>query len=85
MNIIIGVIVGIFIVFNWSSIKTYFDDSLAKQGVEASDKSSSPKQQAENVDGGEKLTPAPASAAPTKPQDLNSATEQRLKDIVLGK
>lgn len=84
MNIVIGVVIGILIVFNWSSIKTYFDGSLAKQGVEVNEKSSSSKQAPEKVDDGARLNPVPTQDS-TKPKDLNAATEQRLKDIVLGK
>jgi hypothetical protein len=32
MRYIIGIIVGIAIVFNWSSIKTMFDSSISAQG-----------------------------------------------------
>jgi hypothetical protein len=84
MNIIVGIVIGILIVFNWSSIKNYFDGSLAKQGVEVNEKSSSSKPSQEKVDGGASLNTAPAQDS-TKPKDLNATTEQRLKDIVLGK
>jgi hypothetical protein len=30
MRIIIGIIIGIFIIFNWSSIRDYFDQKLSK-------------------------------------------------------
>ena len=78
MRMIIGILVGILIVFNWSSIKSYFDSSLSKQGVETTDKA------AEKAAPAKADTAAPA-AAPAKPMDLNAATEQRLKDIAAGK
>lgn len=79
MRMIIGILVGILIVFNWSSIKSYFDNSLAKQGVESSDKAADKSAAPAKAD-----TTAPA-AAPAKPMDLNATTEQRLKDIAAGK
>jgi hypothetical protein len=30
MRIIIGIIIGIFIIFNWGAIRDYFDQKLAK-------------------------------------------------------
>ena len=30
MNIIIGIIIGILIIFNWPSIKSYFDESISE-------------------------------------------------------
>lgn len=30
MRIIIGIIIGIFIIFNWGSIRDYFDNKLSK-------------------------------------------------------
>ena len=81
MRMIIGILVGILIVFNWSSIKSYFDSSLSKQGVEASEKSA---EKSADKAPAKADTAAPA-AAPAKPMDLNAATEQRLKDIAAGK
>jgi hypothetical protein len=81
MRMIIGILVGILIVFNWSSIKSYFDSSLAKQGVEATDKSAEKSADKAPAKAG---AAAPA-AEPAKPMDLNAATEQRLKDIAAGK
>ncbi len=77
MRLILGIIVGVLIVFNWSSIKSYFDSSLAKQGVEATEKAASPAK----ADG---AAPAPPPEA-AKPMNLNDITEQRLKDIASGK
>jgi predicted negative regulator of RcsB-dependent stress response len=36
MRIIIGIIIGIFIIFNWGSIKEYFDEKLSKSEESAS-------------------------------------------------
>lgn len=36
MRIIIGIIIGIFIIFNWGSIKEYFDQKLSKSEEPAS-------------------------------------------------
>ena len=36
MRIIIGIIIGIAIIFNWGSIKEYFDEKLSKSEEPAS-------------------------------------------------
>ncbi len=66
MRIIIGIIVGILIVFNWSSIKELFDSSLASQSG-SSESANAP------------ATPAQP-PAPPPPQSLSGSVEQRLKD-----
>ena len=80
MKIIIGIVLGIVIVFNWSSIKSYFDNSLAMQGSEVSGKT---------AEGPPKKDVPPNSSSspsePTKSLDLNAVAEQRLKDIAAGK
>ena len=30
MRLVIGIVIGIFIIFNWGSIKDYFDQQLSK-------------------------------------------------------
>lgn len=85
MRMIIGILVGILIVFNWSSIKSYFDSSLAKQGVEATDKATDKSAEKSADKAPAKAGAAAPAAEPAKPMDLNAATEQRLKDIAAGK
>ncbi len=68
MRIILGIILGILIVFNWSSVKSLFDSSLASQAG-GGDKSGAT---------------TPAQAAPVapvpQPQSLSESVEQRLKE-----
>lgn len=73
MRLIIGIVLGILIVFNWSTIKGYFDSSLSGQ----QQKAAAP----------EAASPATAPKAPELPQpkDVGGAVEQRLKDIASGK
>lgn len=79
MRFVIGIIVGIIIVFNWGTIKAMFDSSLTKQGTEiSSDKAGATNNQ----------TAKPASAQPAppaEPKDINAAVEDRLKAIAAGK
>lgn len=70
MRLVIGIIFGILIVFNWSSIRNLFDSSLAGQSQKGDTVNSVPAQ-------------APAQAAPAQPvmpQSLSGSVEQRLKE-----
>lgn len=73
MRLIIGIVLGILIVFNWSTIKSYFDSSLSGQQ--------------QKVTPTEAASPSAPQKAPEppQPQDVGSAVEQRLKDIASGK
>ena len=70
MRMILGIILGILIVFNWSSVKALFDSSLASQ----------------SGGGDKAGATAPASGQPVpvmpsaQPQSLSESVEQRLKD-----
>lgn len=68
MRIILGIILGILIVFNWSSVKSLFDSSLASQ----------------SGTGDKPGAVAPAQPAPVvpaaQPKSLSETVEQRLKD-----
>jgi hypothetical protein len=66
MRLIIGIIFGILIVFNWSSIKELFDSSLAGQ-TKGPDKT-------------ESVAPGQPPVQQQIPQSLSGAVEQRLKD-----
>jgi len=66
MRLIIGIIFGILIVFNWSSIKELFDSSLASQ--------------AKGADKTESVAPSQPAVQQQMPQSLSGAVEQRLKD-----
>jgi hypothetical protein len=76
---IIGILIGIAIVFNWSTIKRVFDGGLGTANA--------------NAPAAAVTSPPPASTAATQlpapaPDahgDLARATEQRLKDIAAGK
>ena len=67
MRLIIGIIFGILIVFNWSSIKELFDSSLAGQAKGA--------EKTESV-----APPSQPAVQQQIPQSLSGAVEQRLKD-----
>jgi hypothetical protein len=80
MRYIIGIIIGIAIVFNWSGVKTLFESSIAKQGNDvAGAKASAPAALAEPLNSSK---PQPDAVLP---KDLNSAVEGRLKDIAAGR
>ena len=66
MRLIIGIIFGILIVFNWSSIKELFDSSLAGQ-TKSAEKT-------------EAVAPSQPAVQQQMPQSLSGAVEQRLKD-----
>ena len=70
MRLIMGIVLGILIVFNWSSIKIMFDSSLAEQATSAEKTNSAAPAQ---------VQPQPA-VQPQTPQSLSGAVEQRLKD-----
>jgi hypothetical protein len=70
MRLIIGIIFGILIVFNWSSIRKIFDSSLANQS-----------QKPDTVNAAPAPTPGQAvPAQPVIPQSLSGSVEQRLKE-----
>lgn len=66
MRLIIGILFGIIIVFNWSSIKELFDTSLAGQ--------------AKSAEKTEAVAPSQPSVQQQMPQSLSGSVEQRLKD-----
>jgi hypothetical protein len=66
MRLVIGIIFGILIVFNWSSIRKIFDSSLASQSQKADTVNAAAVQA--------------APAQPVMPQSLSGSVEQRLKD-----
>jgi len=66
MRLILGIIFGILIVFNWSSIKELFDSSLAGQ-TKSTEKT-------------ETVAPSQPAVQPQVPQSLSDTVEQRLKD-----
>lgn len=66
MRLIIGIIFGILIVFNWSSIRKIFDSSLASQSQKPDTVNAAPAQA--------------APAQPVIPQSLSGSVEQRLKE-----
>ena len=78
MGIIIGVILGILIVFNWSSVKSWFDSSLSNQSQSTGKLEAPPSQPPAQV------APPPAQlpvqAAPAPQQSLADSVEQRLRD-----
>ncbi len=76
MRLIIGIIIGVAIVFNWGAIKTMFDSSLSKQGGESATPSAAPPPNTAAT-----AQPAPAAL----PKDLNSAVEEKLKAMTVGK
>jgi hypothetical protein len=76
MRIIIGMLIGIAIVFNWSGIKNFFDGGLAGKANETP-AAAAPAPAA--------AAAAPAAAPPDAHGDLSRATEQRLKDLAAGK
>jgi hypothetical protein len=73
--LIFGIILGVLIVFNWTSIRSYFDSSLSREqkSVEAPSKEQAPAKVAEKPNEAQKT------------MDLNNSVEQRLKDIAAGK
>lgn len=66
MRLVIGIIFGILIVFNWSSIRKMFDSSLASQSQQADTVNAAPSQA--------------APAQPAMPPSLSGSVEQRLKE-----
>ena len=78
MRYIIGIVFGILIVFNWSSVKGLFDASIGRQGHELGQ----PLEPA-----GAKRNDSPAAALPATAQnlDLSDSVEERLKAIAAGK
>lgn len=71
MRYIIGIVVGILIVFNWNSVKSMFDNSIAKQGQELTQPMGESSKATE-------VAPGPA-------QNLDGAVEERLKAIASEK
>lgn len=68
MRLVVGIIFGILIAFNWSSIRKIFDSSLASES-----------QRADTVNS----APVPTQAAPAQPmmpQSLSGSVEQRIKE-----
>lgn len=74
MRLIIGIIFGILIVFNWSSIRNMFDSSLASQSQKADTVNAVPAQ----------APPQAVPVQPVAPQSLSGSVEQRLKDAAAG-
>lgn len=75
MRLIMGIVLGILIVFNWSSIKSMFDSSLAEQANSVEKTNSATPDQ---------VQPQPA-VQPQIPQSLSGAVEQRLKDAAANR
>jgi hypothetical protein len=71
MRMIIGIIVGVLIVFNWTTIRDMFDSSIAKQSG----------QQTEAGKGGDDTGRAAAQppAPPPQPQSVSGLVEQQMK------
>lgn len=82
MRYIIGIVVGILIVFNWNSVKSMFDNSVAKQGQELTHSSSIASGKAPTD---ESSKAAQVSPEPTQNLDLTGTVEERLKAIASGK
>ena len=78
MRMIMGILIGIAIVFNWSTIKRVFDGGPGTATSSAA-AAVAPAPASNTV-----APPAPAPAADAH-GDLARATEQRLKDIAAGK
>ena len=78
MRYLIGIIFGILIVFNWSSVKSLFDASIGRQGHQLGQ-----TMEPAGVNGN--ASPAPAVPAPTQNLDLSDNVEERLKAIAAGK
>lgn len=72
MRLIIGIIVGVLIVFNWTTIRDMFDSSIAKQSG----------QQTETAKGGDDNGNAAAQPPlqPPQPQSVSGMVEQQLKN-----
>jgi hypothetical protein len=75
MRLIIGIVLGILIAFNWSSIKNMFDSSLAEQATSA--EKPNPALPAQ-------VQPQPI-VQQQMPQSLSGAVEQRLKDAAANR
>jgi hypothetical protein len=74
MRLIIGIVLGILIVFNWTGIKHMFDSSLAEQAM--------------SVERPEAATPVQGQQPVVQqqmPQSLSGAVEQRLKDAAANR
>lgn len=71
MRLIIGIIVGVLIVFNWTTIRDMFDSSIAKQSG----------QQGETSRGDDAKSKAAAQppAPPPQPQSVSGLVEQQMK------
>jgi predicted negative regulator of RcsB-dependent stress response len=74
MRLIIGIILGVLIVFNWTTIRDMFDSSIAKQSDQQTDTSKS-------IDGkGEAAVNPPAQQPqPAQPQSVSELIEQQMK------
>ena len=77
MRLIIGIIIGVLIVFNWATIRDVFDSSLAGA---SGGKSEAPEESVPpTVDS--PATAAPASPTPpVQPSSLSDMVEQQLKN-----
>ncbi len=82
MKLIIGIIFGLFIIFNWSKIKETFDSAIANQAQQSG--AVQPVTPAQTAPGFSTTHPHPP-AQPVVPQSLASSVEQRLKNAVAGK
>ena len=82
MGIIIGVILGILIVFNWSSVKSWFDSSLSNQSRSTGKLEATPSQPPVQLAPPPQL---PVQAAPAPQQSLADSVEQRLKDAAANR
>lgn len=74
MRLIIGIVIGVLIVFNWSTVRELFDASLV---VQSSGK-------VEATEGPAAISPSPQLFAtpvqPAQPASLSSMVDKQLKD-----
>ena len=71
MRLIIGIIFGVLIVFNWSSIRDMFDSSIAKQSAQQVEKG-------KEIREGDDRTSQKES--PQQPQGISGIVEQQLRN-----
>lgn len=77
MRLIIGIVIGVLIVFNWSTIRALFDASLASQSggqVEATQPAAASPSAAPAA------TPPAQPVPPVQPTSLSGMVEQQLKN-----
>jgi hypothetical protein len=82
LRVFLGILIGIAIVFNWSTIRTFFDGAKQADASAPAAAATAPVPMPASTAAQPAISSGPA---PNSHEDLSRSTEQRLKDIAAGK